>query len=167
MKKIVTLILVLAVILSLAACGGKTEDSERNLTCTVAISCKVLLEEENYNNLPPEKQLMVPEDGMIIAPMEVKFADGESAFDVLQRVTREKKIHLEFSESPLYESAYIEGINNLYEFDCGNLSGWMICINGEFPNYGSSNCFFEDGAVVEWMYTCDLGKDVGDTYTMN
>ena len=164
MKRFIAIVMALILALGLFGCGGKNvDDSEKIYTCTVAISCKVLLEEGNYNSLPPEKQAMIPEDGVILAPMEVKFAEGESAFDILQAVTREHKIHLEFSESPLYESAYIEGINNLYELDCGDLSGWMICINGEFPNYGSSNCYFEDGAVVEWMYTCDLGQDVGDT----
>ena len=164
MKKLIAIIMVLILSLSFFGCGEKKiDDSEKNYTCTVAISCKVLLEEENYSKLSPEKQALIPEDGMILAPVEVKFAEGESAFDILQQVTRNNKIHLEFSESPLYESAYIEGINNFYELDCGDLSGWMICINGEFPNYGSSNCFFEDGAVVEWMYTCDLGQDIGDT----
>jgi len=164
MKKLIAIIIALVFTLSLCSCGGKkSDDSEKIYTATVSISCRVLLEEENYNSLPPEKQMMIPEDGVILAPVEVKFAEGDSAFDILQQVTRENKIHLEFSESPLYESAYIEGINNLYELDCGDLSGWMICINGEFPNYGSSNCFFEDGATVEWMYTCDLGQDVGDT----
>ena len=154
----------LILMFALCSCGAKkSDDSEKIYTCTVTISCKVLLNEENYNALSPEKQMMVPEDGIILGPVEVKFAPGDSAFVVLQQVTRDNKIHLEFSESPLYESAYIEGINNLYELDCGDLSGWMICINGEFPNYGSSNCFFEDGAVVEWMYSCDLGQDVGDT----
>ncbi|MBQ8830468.1 MAG: DUF4430 domain-containing protein [Oscillospiraceae bacterium] len=164
MKKLIAIVMALILTFSLFACSGKkSDDSEKIYTCTVSISCTVLLEEENYNNLTPEKQQMVPEDGIILAPMEVKFAEGDSAFDILQQVTRDNKIHLEFSESPLYESAYIEGINNLYELDCGDLSGWMIRINGEFPNYGSSNCFFEDGATVEWMYTCDLGQDVGDT----
>lgn len=38
----------------------------------------------------------------------------------------------------MYNSAYIEGINNLYEFDCGSLSGWMYKVNEWFPNYGCS-----------------------------
>ena len=64
------------------------------------------------------------------------FAAGESAFDVLQRVCRENKIHMESSFTPLYNSAYIEGIGNLYEFDAGSLSGWMYTVNDWFPNYG-------------------------------
>ena len=33
------------------------------------------------------------------------------------------KIHMESSFTPVYNSAYIEGIHNLYEFDVGKLSG--------------------------------------------
>ena len=82
-------------------------------------------------------------------------------FDVLQRVCKEKGIHLESSWTPIYNSAYIEGIHNLYEFDCGALSGWMYRVNGWYPNYGCSRYQLQDGDVVEWRYTCDLGNDVG------
>ena len=56
---------------------------------------------------------------------------------------------------------YIEGIGNLYEFDCGAESGWMYAVNGWFPNYGCSQYALQDGDTVTWVYTCDLGRDVG------
>ena len=59
---------------------------------------------------------------------------------------------------------YIEGINNLYEFDVGNTSGWMYKVNGWFPNYGCSRYQLQNGDVIEWVYTCDLGDDVGGGY---
>ena len=61
----------------------------------------------------------------------------------------------------MYSSAYVEGINNLYEFDVGSLSGWMYNVNGWYPNYGCSRYQVKDGDVVEWCYTCDLGEDLG------
>ena len=61
----------------------------------------------------------------------------------------------------MYNSHYIEGINNLYEFDCGELSGWMYSVNGWYPNYGCSRYQVQDGDVIEWHYTCDLGEDLG------
>ena len=96
---------------------------------------------------------------------EVTFSQGESVYDVLQRVCRENKIHMESSFTPVYNSAYIEGIGNLYEFDCGEGSGWMYRVNGEFPNYGCSRYVLQDGDTVEWVYTCDLGQDVGGGFT--
>ena len=62
----------------------------------------------------------------------------------------------------MYDSYYIEGINNLYEFDCGSESGWMYKVNGWFPNYGCSAYPLKDGDVIVWCYTCNgLGADVG------
>ena len=60
-----------------------------------------------------------------------------------------------------YGSVYVQGINYLYEFSCGPLSGWMYKVNEVFPNYGSSKYELEDGDVISWVYTCDLGRDVG------
>lgn len=71
---------------------------------------------------------------------------------------------MEASYAPVYDSAYIEGIANLYEFDCGSLSGWTYCVNGVFPNYGCSNFKLSDGDEIEFHYSCDLGRDVGAVF---
>ena len=70
-------------------------------------------------------------------------------------------IHMESTWTPAYNSAYIEGIGNLYEFDCGAESGWMYAVNGWFPNYGCSQYALQDGDTGTWVYTCELGRDVG------
>ena len=139
------------------------EDQEVNkkkaYTCTFSIECSTIL--NNLEDLDPDKRELVPSNGIILAPTKVTFYEGESVFDVLQRVCKEKGIHLESSWTPIYNSAYIEGIHNLYEFDCGELSGWMYRVNGWYPNYGCSRYQLVDGEVVEWRYTCDLGNDIG------
>ena len=139
------------------------EDQEVNkknaYTCTFSIECSTIL--NNLGDLDPDKHELVPSNGVILAPTKVTFYEGESVFDVLQRVCKEKGIHLESSWTPIYNSAYIEGIHNLYEFDCGELSGWMYRVDGWYPNYGCSRYQLKDGEKVEWRYTCDLGKDVG------
>ena len=86
--------------------------------------------------LDPAKAGFVPADGVILYPMTVEFQDGETVFDVLKRVCNTLGIQLEYSWTPMYDSYYIEGIHNLYEFDCGSESGWMYKVNGWFPNYG-------------------------------
>ena len=115
--------------------------------------------------LDPEKVEMVPADGVIFAEREVSFYEGESVFQVLLREMKQNKIHMEYENTPIYNSAYIEGIANLYEFDCGELSGWMYKVNGWFPNYGCSRYQLMPGDRVEWVYTCDLGADVGGSYS--
>ena len=129
------------------------------LTCTISISCATIL--NNTDELDPEKLELVPEDGWILAPVTVTFTAGQSVFDVLLATVKENAIHMEYQNTPMYETAYIEGIGNLYEFDCGALSGWMYRVNGWFPNYGCSRYAVQAGDVIEWMYTCDLGSDVG------
>ena len=132
--------------------------------CTISISCTTILDHMDWLN--PEKVELVPEDGVILAPVTVTFYEGESVFNVLQRTCRQNGIHMEFENTPMYNSAYIEGIHNLYEFDCGELSGWMYSVNGWFPNYGCSRYALQAGDVIRWVYTCDLGYDVGGGYAV-
>ena len=134
-------------------------NKKKSYTCTFSIECSTIL--NNLKDLDPDKRELVPSNGVILKPTKVIFYEGESVFDVLQRVCKEKGIHLESSWTPIYNSAYIEGIHNLYEFDCGELSGWTYCVDGWYPNYGCSRYQLKDGEKVEWRYTCDLGKDVG------
>ena len=150
-------LLSLLLILCLSACRSlpHDENAEISYTCTLSIRCDTALGKTS------EKAEILPEDGVILEEETVSFDEGESVFDVLYRETRDKKIHMEFSETPLYDSVYIEGIGNLYEFDCGALSGWMYKVNGVFPSYGCSKYILCDGDVIEWVYTCDLGEDVG------
>lgn len=134
-------------------------NSQKTYTCTFSIECSTIL--NNLKDLDANKRELVPSNGVILEPTTVTFYEGESVFDVLQRVCKENDIHMESSWTPIYNSAYIEGIHNLYEFDCGALSGWMYRVNGWYPNYGCSRYQLVDGEVVEWRYTCDLGNDVG------
>ena len=136
------------------------EVSGSSHTCTISISCATIL--NNMSDLKSGKEEFVPSDGWILAASEVEFTEGESVHDVLQRVCKDAGIQMESSFTPAYNSAYVEGINNLYEFDCGQLSGWMYNVNGWFPNYGCSKYTVQDGDVINWVYTCNLGKDVGD-----
>jgi len=131
--------------------------------CTISISCNTIL--NNMDKFDQSKLEVLPDDGIITAAAEVEFYEGENVFDVLLRATKDKGIHMEFVSTPIYNSNYIEGINNIYEFDCGELSGWMYKVNDWFPNYGSSRYMLNDGDKVEWVYTCDLGRDVGGDWS--
>ena len=140
----------------------QTEKAPEVSHCTISISCATILNHMDW--LDPDKTELVPADGWLLPATQAEFHEGESVFDVLQRVCRDNGIHMEFSNTPMYNSAYIEGIGNLYEFDCGEQSGWMYSVNGWFPNYGCSRYALKDGDTVKWVYTCDYGKDVGGAY---
>ncbi|WP_352406886.1 DUF4430 domain-containing protein [Acetoanaerobium noterae] len=133
-------------------------------TVTLSVRCDTIL--NNMNILKKEKWELVPASGIIYPASKVTFYEGESVFNVLQREMKKNGIHMEFRNTPIYNSAYIRGINNLYEFDVGELSGWMYKVNGWFPNYGASRYQLKDGDVIEWVYTTDLGRDVGGYYAV-
>lgn len=137
----------------------QTVNQQRAFTCTFSIECTAVF--NHLDQLEADKLDVLPKDGIIFPATVVTFYEGETVFDVLQRVCRENGIHLEATWTPLLGSSFIEGIHNLYEFDCGSGSGWMYRVDGWYPNYGCSRYALTDGAVVEWRYTCDLGADIG------
>ena len=59
---------------------------------------------------------------------------------------------MEYTAAPGYNGAYIEGIGNLYEFDVGELSGWMYSVNGSAPNVSCGKYVLKDGDTVSWYY---------------
>ena len=128
--------------------------------CTVTIRCDTVF--DNVSSLDEAKLPYVPEDGEILPVITVEFTPGETVFDVLKRVCEAADLQVEYSWTPLYDSYYIEGINHLYEFDCGFESGWMYKVNGWFPNYGCSAYELQGGEEIVWAYTCvGLGMDLG------
>ena len=138
------------------------EDDSRSdrLYCTLEIRCDTIL--DHMDMLEAGKDSYVPADGTILTQVRMAFDDGETVFDVLQHACEYADIQLEYSWTPMYNSYYVEGINQLYEFDCGSESGWMYKVNGWFPNYGCSEYRLKDGDSIVWCYTCvGLGADVG------
>lgn len=137
-------------------------DDAEILECTITIRCDTIL--DHMEDLTAGKEAYVPANGCILATSTVEFTEGETVFDILSRVCEYAGIQLEYAWTPLYNSYYIEGINQLYEFDCGNESGWMFKVNGWFPNYGCSAYTLKDGDSIVWTYTCrGLGADVGNS----
>ncbi len=98
------------------------------------------------------------EDGVILPMQEIEIARGDSVYDVLIRVSKREKIAVNAS------GGYISGIAHLREFAAGELSGWVYRVNGEKASVGSDRLILGDGDVVEWLYSCDAGKDLEKEY---
>ena len=160
--KIVALILSLMLLSGCAKSDG-TEVADTNgdgkLTCTLEIRCDTLL--GSLDKLSEGKAALVPEDGILLPVTEVEFTGGNSVFDVFRQTLKNQKIHFEYVDASTYDSVYIEGIGNLYEFDCGPQSGWMYSVNGTYPGLGCSGYTLADGDVIVFSYTLDLGADLG------
>ena len=168
MKRIVK-VMILMLVLSLLCGCGKTNtanvadtNGDGRLTCTLEVRCDTLL--GKLDQMTPEKAALVPENGILLETLELEFGSGESVFEVFRKTLREEKLHFEYVDASVYDSVYIEGIGNLYEFDCGPQSGWMYSVNDVYPGLGCSAYTLADGDVIVFRYTCDLGADLGADY---
>ena len=142
-----------------AQAASSPPPNDGTFTVTLSVRADTIL--HNMHLLDTAKHDLVPASGVIFPATQVTVTAGESVFDVLQREMRRVGIHMASRFTPLYSSAYVEAINNLYEFDVGPLSGWMYRVNGWFPNFGASLYELNPGDVIEWLYTVDLGRDIG------
>lgn len=142
----VTVILVsLAVIafaLSIFFAGGKAEAAG---TVTISVRCDTVKDSGKKH---------IPSNGVIIKETEVEISEGDTVYDVLSEICKEENII--FSAN----MGYIEGINNLFETDFGDSSGWIYFVNGESPSVGCDGYVLSDGDEIQWCYTCNLGKDL-------
>ena len=148
----------------------KTEPEKPTTVCYLTIDCSNI--KKDLSALKKGKKAFVPKNGYILNETAVPFEAGESAFDALKRACKENVctdnckycqkggIQLEFSFTPAYKSYYVEGIHQLYEKDCGSLSGWMYCVNGKYPDVASSEYKLKNGDRITFAYTVSMGDDL-------
>ncbi len=129
-----------------------------------SIRCDTVL--AHYEELDPSLQSeeYIPADGVILKRTAFAMQEGDTVFDLLVRASRENQIALDWSGTPAV-GVYVRGIHHLYEFSCGALSGWMYSVNSTFPQVACSAYRLSDGDEIAWVYSCDLGQDVGDSQT--
>lgn len=132
------------------------EPENKQNSCAFLIDCSKAL---SSPNLPEKLRDALPRSGVIFSG-NVELSEGDSVFDILARVTRSGGIPMEFSSSAGFGSKYVEGINSLYEFDCGPNSGWVYFVNGVRPSVGCDKTPVNPGEDVRWYYTLDLGNDI-------
>lgn len=125
--------------------------TDGELTVTLSIRCDTVKDHEKVNRL-------IPDDGIILDTTIFTAAEGDTVYDVLMQAIRAE--HIPLDNRGAKGAAYIAGINALYEFDYGELSGWMYRVNGEFPDVGCESYHVSDGDKIEWLYTTDIGKDL-------
>lgn len=127
---------------------GKTSVKEKPVgTVTLEIRCDTVAGRKDY----------IPESGVILAEKEYAFEEGETVYDILVEACRSNEIQMESSGG---EMAYIAGINYIYEFDFGDLSGWMYFVNGEEASVDCNSYSLTDGDKIEWLYSCEMGNDL-------
>lgn len=133
---------------------GKVKRPKSNAqTCTMIVKCVDVL--QNPHMLNPEKAGIIPPSGIIYHTEYAEFHDGESVFDVFKREMKNQKLHFDY-EGNASGGAFVSGIGNLYNGDCGANSGWMYYVNGEIPEVGCSQYTLQGGDLIEWIYVCDM-----------
>ncbi|MGE7770987.1 DUF4430 domain-containing protein [Viridibacillus arvi] len=140
------------------------EDEKKKEYVTISISAATLL--THWDMLKPalQSEKYVPKNGVILKSTKYEILnEDETVWSIIKRATKEHGIHMEYEGAGenQYGSVYIEGINHLYQFDAGELSGWMYSINGQTPNYGVSAVTVKNGDNIQFQYTVDLGRDIG------
>ena len=106
-----------------------------------------------------KKDGSTPENGLILPRTQFAFNEGDTVFDILTYAAKEHRLQLEH-EGMSKNMAYVNGINYLYEFDYGELSGWMYSVGGEYVSLGSGSLAVKDGDEITWAYTRELGEDL-------
>ena len=121
----------------------------------LVIDCRSALDNWDLLDEGLKDEKYVPSSGYILEPTKLQLQEGDTAYDLLVRVARYYEIPLDAvgAEDSPFGSAYISGINNLYENSCGDMSGWMFTVNGEYPDTGCDSYEVQDGDVICFEYS--------------
>ena len=108
----------------------------------------------------------IPADGVILPPVAFDIEVGDTVFDILTEAAQTYGIQIENkgSAGSAHGMVYISGINYIYEFDFGDLSGWVYHVNGITPSKSCGEYELSDGDRIEWLYTCEIGHDLNEVY---
>lgn len=140
----------------------QTTEAARQDACTISINCSTI--NDNLDSLKKGKASFVPSNGIILSGFTVEVLANDTAFDILKRACEKNNIQFEYEYTPAFGNYYIEGINQLYEKDCGMFSGWLYRVNGEFASVGCSEYKVKKNDNIEFIYTCDMGEDIGASF---
>ena len=127
------------------------QETDGEFTVTLSIRCDTIKDLEKKNDFRID-------NAVILDTREFTASSGDTVYDVLQNAAQQYRILIDNQGSE--GAAYIAGIDGLYEFDYGDLSGWMYRVNGAFPDVGCQSYTVHDGDKIEWLYTTNIGKDL-------
>ena len=93
--------------------------------------------------------------GVILNEKNIKIKNRETALDFTTRILDDHGISYE------NRKGYMASIDGQKELDKGKDSGWMFSVNGKYPDVGAGSVLLKDGDSIRWLYTYDLGGDIG------
>lgn len=138
--------------------GSKKVKEKTVGTVTMEIRCDTVAGKSDSEHIPA--------DGVILPPTAFDIETGDTVFDILTEAAQSYGIQVENKGSAggAHGMVYISGINYIYEYDFGDLSGWVYHVNGITPSRSCGEYELSDGDRVEWLYTCEIGHDLNEVY---
>ena len=136
------------------------EDPVNYITVYITIDATLLADGDVLRANNRENKIEYTGDnGIIASRAAVKVPENSSVYEALHTFCLENDIQMEASGTS-FGTAYIRGINHLYEFDGGISSGWVFLVNRVYATSGASNVHLKEGDEVWWFFTLAFGKDV-------
>ncbi|MGF2618088.1 DUF4430 domain-containing protein [Rossellomorea vietnamensis] len=89
--------------------------------------------------------------GTILPVTTVEIAEGDTVLSVTQKITKAEGIQLSVRGSGA--TAYVEGIDNLFEMDEGPLSGWEVFVDGKQLDKSTGIYGIKPGQAIKWHFT--------------
>lgn len=130
----------------------ETTGTEKTITVQMSVTC------DTIKNHAAEKDY-IPANGIILETTEISLPEDSTVYDCLVYAAKKYDLQTE-NKAATASAAYISGIQYIYEFDFGALSGWVYRVNGEQADVGCGEYKLADGDTIEWLYTCSLGNDL-------
>ncbi len=135
-----------------------SENKKKEISCYISIDCSNVL--DHMDNLRKNKVDIIPKSGIMLSSKKITLNENSSAYDLLIKASKQYSILVDSQYTAVYNSAYIRGINNLYEKDCGPSSGWIYKVNGSTAGFGCSQYILNSGDNVQFVFTTNRGGDV-------
>ena len=178
LHSIVSVLLVFAMIFVFSACqsdavdpnetvdiGGGSEGEHNTPAQTADLSRLVRISltidaTRAYNNasLPQNIKDGLQNEGRLITNAMLTLSEGKTVSETFSLL---RTYDIVIASESGAAGTFVTSIQGLENGACGAASGWLFRVNGEFPNKGCSDYELNDGDVIEWVYTCDLGQDIG------
>lgn len=133
MKKLLSVLLVLVMVFSFAACSGDNE-----------------VELENPVNFTIEVAIAMDEAAADFEGFTAEYAaeEGSSILEATQFYCENNDISMTINE----EWGYITELNGLTEHDYAENTGWVFYLNGESPTVGARDIELSEGDVIKWEF---------------
>ena len=97
-------------------------------------------------------------DGYTLHPTAIEFTPGETAYELLKRVCKERSIPVVSEVMSATGTEYVTGIGGLPAFDS---NGWIYLVGGKFEMVGADEYVLRDGDRIAFRYSGQFGMDLG------